>query len=163
ASALRLQWTGSVRDRVFLTQLLHDASLKVVREAMMTSGAVGYTESMPFLVQKLGDRYLRRDARDALLKLGPVVIPELRRRLSDPIEDPAIRRRIPKTLALMRTQKAADALVEVLQQLDYQLDYIVLKALNRMRTTWPDVVIGRSRIEAAVALERQEYDKLRAV
>jgi ATP/ADP translocase len=163
ASALRLQWTGSLRDRAFLTQLLHDASLKVVREAMMTSGAVGYTESMPFLVAKLGDKRLRRDARDALLKLGPVVIPELRRRLSNPSEDPAIRRRIPKTLALMGTQKTADALVEVLQRLDYHLDYIVLKALNRMRTTWPDVVIGRSCIETAITVERQEYDKLRAV
>jgi hypothetical protein len=52
------------------------------------------------LIEKLADRSLRRDSRQALLRFGDAVIPELVRRLSDTAEPDAIRQRIPKALAL---------------------------------------------------------------
>src|SRR5439155_2546229 len=128
ASALGLRWSDSSWDRELLTRLLQDSSPDVVRQAVVTSGLTGYSEAMPFLIEKLADKRLRNDARAALLKLGGIVIPELVRRLSDKNERFAIRMRIPKTLALTGTQQAADALIDHIHALDYHLDYVVMKA-----------------------------------
>ena len=163
ASALRLQWTGSQRDRARLHWLLEDSSTDVVRQAITTSATVGYREALPLLISKLGDRRLRRDAREALLKMGAVVIPELIRRLSSANEEAIVRRRIPKTLALTGRQKAADALMQQLHCLGYDLDFAVIKALNRMRVNSPQIVFDAAPITDAIDYERQQYDWLRAI
>jgi hypothetical protein len=163
ASALRLHWSDSSRDRELLNRLLQDSSPDVVRQAIVTSGLTGYREAMPFLIEKLADKRLRNDARDALLKLGGVVIPELVRRLSDKNEPFAVRMRIPKTLALMGTPPAAAALIDHIHALDYHLDYVVMKALNRLRINTPELAIDTERVTAAIAREREEYDRLSAI
>jgi ATP/ADP translocase/HEAT repeat protein len=163
ATAMRLQWTGSFRDRAVLTRLLHDSSAAVVREAMITCGVVGFQESLPLLVEKLSDKRLRRDARSALLTLGCPIIAALGQRLSDPDVDPAIRKRIPKTLALTGSQEAADVLLDHLHRWDYQLDCTVLKALNRMRANSPQIVLEPARVETIMDSERQRYERLHAI
>jgi AAA family ATP:ADP antiporter len=163
ASALRLQWTESPRDHELLNELLHDPSRDVVLEAIVTSGVVGHSEAVPFLIAKLGDNRLRRTARDALLKFGPRIIPDLVRRLADPTLDTAIRKRIPKVMALSGRQTAADALVGHLHRLDYDLDYAVMRALNRIRVDSPAITIEVERVILAIRREREEFDRLRAV
>jgi len=162
ASALRLDWNGSRRNRELLSRLLRDSSVAVAREAIITAGAVGYTEEMPFLIECLGNNRLRAEARQSLLKLGDFVLSELIRRLRDPAEPFALRKRIPKTLALSGRQEAADALIHDLHRLDYHLDYAVLKALNRIRMNAPDIAIERSAVVTAIEKEREECDKLNA-
>jgi hypothetical protein len=142
---------------------LQDSSSDVVRQAIVTSGLVGYSEASSFLIEKLADRQFRRDARDALLKLDLVVIPELVRRLSDKNERFAVRMRIPKTLALMGKQGAADALIAHIHALDYHLDYAVMRALNRLRVNSPELAIDTARVTMAITRERDEYDRLSAI
>jgi AAA family ATP:ADP antiporter len=163
ASALSLYWNGSPQDRHLLLQLLRDSSADVARQAIVTAGMVGFREATPVLIETLADKKLRRDARDALLKLGSEVIPALVRRLSDHNEPISIRTRIPKTLALTGTQQAADALMEHLHSLDYHLDHAVMKALNRMRIDSPGIVVDAARVHRAISKEREEYDRLRAI
>jgi len=115
------------------------------------------------LIEKLADKSLRGEARQALLKFGDDVIPELALRLSDPAEKPAVRLRIPKTLALTGKQQAADTLIQHLHQLDDHLDYAILKALNSMRVISPGVVVNERLVRACIGKEREEYDRLRAV
>src|SRR5262245_4933258 len=163
AVALRLQWTNSARNRALLNNLLYDRSIAVVREAIVTAGVIRYSEAVPFLTEKLADNRFRREARHALLQFGDAIIPDFVQRLSNDAEDPVIRRRIPKALALSGKQSAALALIERLHRLDFHLDYSVLKALNRMRTTSPDVIINEDLVRAAINKERNEYDQLRSV
>jgi len=163
ATALRFKWSDSGRDRALLNRLLHDWSEEVIREAIVTAGVVRHTEAVPFLIEKLADRSLRRDARHALLKFGDAVISQLVGRLSSDGENPAIRRRIPKALALTGKQTAADALIRRLHRLDFHLDYAVLKALNRLRMTSPDTVINPELVNVAINKEREEYNRLRSV
>jgi ATP:ADP antiporter, AAA family len=160
AGVLRLQWTGSVRNRQRLNGLLHDPSPAVRREAIVTAGAVAHREAIPILVETLVDKNLRREARLALLGFGRAAIPELVGRLSDSAERFAIRRHIPKTLALTGKQEAADALVQRFHRLDYRLDFAVLKALNRMRMNSPGIVVDGEFVSAAIRKEREEYDRL---
>ena len=160
AGVLRLQWTGSVRNRERLNGLLHDPSPAVRARAIVTAGAVAHREAIPMLIETLVDKNLRREARLALLGFGRPVIPELVRRLSDSAESFAVRRHIPKTLALTGKQEAADALAQGLHRLDYHLDFAVLKALNRMRVNSPAIVVDGEFASAAIRKEREEYDRL---
>ena len=163
ATTLRLHWSNSGRNRALLNSLLEDSSNAVVRQAIVTAGMVRYLDALPLLIEKLADKSLRREARQALLKFGDHVIPELVFRLSDPAEKLAVRRRIPKTLALTGKQKAADALIQHLHRLDDDLDYTVLKALNSMRVVSPGIVVNERLVRACIGKEREEYDQLRAV
>ena len=163
ASALRLHWTDLANDRELLNRLLRDPSIPVLREAIVTAGVVGYTDAMPHLIEKLADKRLRTEARRALLNFGGAMIPELVRRLSNPAEDPRIRKRIPKTLALTGNQEAANALIYHLHRFDYHVDYAILKALNRMRVNSPEIVIDPAVVRAAINKEHEEYEKLKAM
>jgi ATP/ADP translocase len=163
ASALSLNWSGSGRSAEILHDLLRDPSPEVSRQAIRTAGLLKHERAIPLLIEKLADNRLRPDARDALLKFGDKVVPVLVRRLSDPNEDFAIRRRIPKALAFTGSQRAADALMENLHRFDYHFDYAVLKALNRMRVTYPEIAISRDAVAQAIEKEHAEYEWLRSV
>jgi HEAT repeat protein len=163
ASALRLHWSGSRQNRELLDSLLGDGSTMVVREAIATAGIVRHEEAVPLLIDMLAEKTLRNDARNALINFEEIVIPILRRRLVDPVENPAIRKHIPKTLALTGRQEAADALMESLLISDYELSHAVLRALNRMRTTTLAIVIDRELILVAIEKERERYERLRGI
>jgi ATP/ADP translocase len=160
ASGLRFHWNDVPDNRGLLKSLLWDPCPAVVRQAMLTAGAVRHKEFVPLLINRLGDRRLRRYARASLLKFGDAVIPDLVRRLSNKEEPPAIRRRIPKVLALTGKQQAANALMRQFHRLDYHLGYAVLKALNRMRVHFPQIVLDRNVVEAGIRLEHGEHSKL---
>jgi ATP/ADP translocase len=163
AGALRLHWTGSSDDRRLLSGLLKDPSPAVERQAMATAGLVKYDSAIPILIGRLGDRALRQDARDALVRFGGMVIPDLLRHLLDAEERRAIRTRIPKVLALTGRPQAAAALLRSLHRCDYHLDYAVLKALNRMRVNYPKLVFNRERVTGAIHREREAHDGLKQV
>jgi hypothetical protein len=160
ASAMRLSWRDSDSDRALMRRLLSDTSIDVVRQAMITAGTVGYAHAVPVFIEKLADRRLRRDAQTALLKCGRRAIPELVTRLSDSTESMAVRRRIPKALALTGAQEAAAALLQQFHQLDYHLDYAVLKALNGMRVESPGMAMDKDAVLAAIDRECQAHGDL---
>src|SRR5262249_11037501 len=149
--------------RRLLDDLLHDSSVTIVREAITTAGVVGYTESVPLLIEKLADKSLRRDSRQAILAFGDLVIPELVQHLSDSNESLRIRMRVPKTVALSGNQTAADTLIRNLHCYGYRLDYAILKALNRLRVNVPQIVFDADAVRSAINREREEYEKLRMV
>jgi ATP/ADP translocase len=163
ATALRMYWNPTAKNAELLTELLHSNSLAVTREAMATAAAVGFRDAVPFLIEKLSDKHLRHDAHQALLKYGNPVVVELARRLSNPDEDPRIRQRLPKALGLTGKQAAADALLAQLGVEDFQLDYAILKALNRMRANSEAIVLDEEVVRRSISRERETYDTLRAL
>src|SRR5262249_27035334 len=138
-------------------------SIEVERQAINTAGNVKYDDAIPLLIEKLVDKRIRREAREALLKFGDAVVPELERRLSDGAQPLAVRAQIPKVLAYTGTQEAADALLASLHRLRYELDYPVIKALNRMRNNWSIIRLNNDVVAAAIWKEREAYDRLRAI
>jgi len=54
-------------------------------------------------------------------------------------------------------------LLENFHRRGYHLDFSLLKALNRLRVNFPELVMDASRVQAAIVRERQEYDQLRAI
>lgn len=160
AGALRFFWTGSFRDRESLDGLLRDSSAAVVRQAIVTAAMVRYEDAVPSLIEKLADRRFRRDARAALSNFGDSITAELVSRLVDADQPIRIRMRIPKTLALAGTPEAAETLLRSLHQVDYRVDYAILKALNRMRVGFPKIRLDRARVIRAIRTEREAYDRL---
>jgi len=163
ATALRLHWTDSGRDRELLNSLLRDSSPVVVREAITTAGVVRHRAAATKLIARLADKDLRRDARQALLNFGEALIPELARRLSDPSENPKIRVRIPKTLALTGSQRAANVLLLHLNGGERDLDHVVLRALNSMRAAFSSIVIEPAMVLESIQKEREQFDRLMTV
>src|SRR5262249_15254345 len=90
------------------------------------------------------------------------VIPELVSRMSDPLEQAQIRKRIPKVLASTGKQEAAAALMQHLGRAGYSLNHRILKALNNMRVSSPLIELDHSVVEAALCDEREQYDRLSA-
>src|SRR5207237_9980668 len=60
-------------------------------------------------------------------------------------------------------QAAADAITAMLHSLDYERDYGVIKALNRMRVNSPGIVFDAASVTASIATERSEHDQLRSI
>ncbi len=163
ASVLSLRWNGSLRACELLTELMNDPSPEVSRQAIRTAGIVEMEDAIPLLIQKLPDKRLRPEAREALLKFGDRVIPELVRRLSAHDEPVSVRIRIPKALAFTGRQHAADALLGSLHRFDYHLDFALMKALNRMRQNWPAIAINEDRVSGAINKEHEDYARLRSM
>jgi ATP/ADP translocase len=162
ASALSFQWTGARRSCRLLDRLLRDPSYEVVRQAIRTSGNVKYDDAVPVLIEKLAEKRLRSDVRDALLKFEGEAVRELVRRLLDTREPHAVRVRIPKVLAYTGRQDAADVMTSCLNKVETDLEYSVLKALNVMRARSSEIRIDSALIVSAINRERQAYDRLGA-
>jgi AAA family ATP:ADP antiporter len=163
ASAINLVWTGSALVRRYLDRLLRDSSPEVARQAIQTTANVRYDGAIPVLIGMLADSRLRADAREALLRFGDDIFPELARQLLDDAVPMAVRARIPKVLAYSGKQTAADILTASLHQAPANLDIPVMKALNRMRLQFPDVVFQRQAVLDLISRERDDYLQLQAM
>lgn len=161
AGALKFRWTDSLQDRQALDWLLRDTSSAVVRQAMITTGMVKYQEAVPLLIENLGDRRFRREARGALSKFGDRVRKELVSLLLADECPMRIRLAIPKTIAAAGTEESADTLLRCVHQVDYHLDYATLRALDRMRGAFPGIRFDRQRVVGAIQTERVACDDLK--
>ena len=147
------------RFRRLLIPLLYDSSPEVADEAMESVGAAGADDFVfvPTLIALLRDRRLKSRARSVLVGYGPPVIDALAHFMRDKDEDVWVRRHIPATLALIRDQKAADALVGALDEEDGFLRYKVISALARLRREQDNLVLPRERIETLIHKEARKY------
>ena len=111
ATAIREIRNPEVRH--LLIPLLQDPEPDVAEEAMRSVMALRPLDVLfvPTLISLLGDRRLKSGARDALVSYGESVLDMLSHVVSDPAEDPWIRRHIPATIARIPCQHAMDSLV----------------------------------------------------
>jgi len=112
------------------------------------------------LIEKLADRRVRQDSREALVKFGGGITAVLSLRLCDPRESMRIRMCIPRTLALGGTQDGANMLTRVLHHFDFPLDFEVLKGLNKLHAAFPQIRLDTVRVVDAIHTEREIYDHL---
>lgn len=137
--------------------LLKDDSREVVQIAVKNTGQTQAHEFVPELLEALATSSVRKYARDALAEYGEDVINTLADRLSDPSADIIILKEIPRVLALIRSQASVDVLFGNLAHGELSVRYAVIKALNKLRVSFPSIKIDRSLIEERLHFEVRRY------
>jgi AAA family ATP:ADP antiporter len=141
----------------YLGILLNDDSPEVVQAAVTSAGQIRSEESVPTLLNHLQTKKIRRYARQSLAEYGEDVMDELVRHMEDPQYDVKIRRRIPGVLALIRSGRSVEALLNNLDNSDLSIRYEVMKALNKLRSKFPSLKMNRSVIEDRIFFEMKLY------
>ena len=117
---------------------------------------------MEVIVRHLGDAKLRGTAVEALTSYGEQIISPLGELFNNDVISAPIRRQIPRILSRLRFQASADILQECLGIGDLTVRMAVLKALNRLRETAPELKYGAELISKRIRQEAQSYFELYA-
>jgi ATP/ADP translocase/HEAT repeat protein len=144
----------------FLERLLDDPEREVVQQAVRTAAEIHYEPAIPRLISMLARAPLRREARNALLKLGDPALAELRRRLEDDQTPLEVRTRIPKVLAFSGDPRVAGFLLGLVHRFGRQLDMRLLRAVNRMHATRPDIAFEPESVSALIRVECEKHRRL---
>jgi AAA family ATP:ADP antiporter len=167
-SDVRAEMTGAlgqIGDPVAseaLVQLLYDCDLKVVQAAI---GAVRHrferTGPNPLyatiLISLMGNRRLKHEAREALVTQGEAALDPLLHFMRSLDEQIWVRRAVPKTIALIESQAAVDALIDSLDAPDALLRTKIIEALSYLRSRRPDLKFNRRRITPRLSEEAARY------
>ena len=144
----------------YLQRLLRDPDREVVKQAIRTAGEIRYEAVIPLLITLLARAPFRREAREALLLLGEPALSELRERLQDDKTPLEIRARIPKVLSFSATPDAAALMLAAVHRSTPRLDMPLLRAVNRLRQQYPDLVFDTGQVAALIHEERKKYLRL---
>lgn len=136
-----------------LDALLADEDPEVLRAAIRAAGKLRKRRAAPRLLELLGDARVRDEAADALVALGDRVFGSLRDRLLDSFAPLDARLEIPPVLARIGNQHAVDALVEGLLEVEPELRFQTIRALNDLRGEHPNLEIDVVRLRAALGFE----------
>jgi len=143
-------------------QLLYDDDLTVVRNAIESirvrlDRAGPNPIYVPTLVSLMGNRRLKHESREALVAIGGDAVGPLRHFMTSDDEHIWVRRAVPKTLALLGVQSAADALEENLNAGDTVLRSKIVEALCFMRARHRETRFSERRVKAQVQAEASRY------
>jgi AAA family ATP:ADP antiporter len=120
-------------------RLLQHPNPQVKRQAILSAGAAGHRELVPFLVPLLSDAEWAPDARMALREYGPRILGTLADTLRDPTENIEVRRSIPLVLAYIPYQPSVDILLDGLFDYDGLVRYRAIRALGKLRLVDPSL------------------------
>jgi AAA family ATP:ADP antiporter len=149
-----------------LMMLLYDPHRTVVRAAI--AGVRRRMERwevnplyLPRLIAVMGNRRIRKAAREALIAAREGAIPALELFMTSEDEDIRVRRAVPRTLARIGSVSAADALSEHMEVGDLWLRSEVFAGLGSLRRRAAGINVTRRRIALALEVEIREYRELR--
>jgi ATP:ADP antiporter, AAA family len=149
ADAIRFRPSGRLEE--LLPRLAKDPSVEVRRAVLAAMAAAPSARYLPVLVQMLGVRQLRSEARATLVELGDMALSFLSGALADPERPVAIRRHIPRTLMRFDPQKAARALLDQLvAETDGSVRFKILRALGFLRSRNPGIELDRRVLDELV-------------
>jgi HEAT repeat protein len=142
-------------------KLIDDPAPEVTAAAAAAGASSGNMKLVFNVVNMLGVATLRQGARDALLVYGERIIGTLGDFLSDSQGDLAIRREIPWVLCRIASKRSLEILLDNLETEDSDLKYRVVKALNRLHESNPELPIPHALIDERIHSEvRGYYDAL---
>lgn len=143
-----------------LRELLDDQDVGVRRIAIASTGTSGTLELAGRLVRFLSWRDERREAREALARLGDAVVPLVSSALDDGSRALALRLQLPRVLRRIGTQAALDALLFSNGADDPSLVYRVGAALSQLVESHPELRVDAARVLAAVGRRREATPRL---
>jgi AAA family ATP:ADP antiporter len=120
-------------------RLLQHPRPAVKRQAILSAGAAGHRELVPFLIPLLSEAESAPDARMTLREYGPRILGTLADTLRDPTEDIEVRRSIPLVLAYVPDQTSVDILLDGLFDYDGLVRYRAIRALGKLRLVDPSL------------------------
>ena len=154
AQAIALR--GSDADH-HLTQLLEDPDPTVQEAGCKAAGQIADRRHFDTLIRRLGDRAVRGAATESLGHFGPRICGALGDILVDPTTPTAIRRRIPRVLRLIHDQQSVDVLLTSLAGADDANSLAILKALNRLRESAPNLKFKSDVVAKQITAEAKRY------
>jgi len=147
-------------DVGLLLPLLEDPVASVAAAAIRAAGTLRHPDCLDTVIRRLGDRRLRRAALEALIAYGEPVCAVLAERLLAETTPPPVRRQIPRVLAALASQSAAEALERCLSVAEPPIRTAVLKALSRLRERAPHLRFTPDRITDEIRHEARSYYQL---
>lgn len=140
-----------------------DPNKKVVHQAILSAGQTLHSYFIPELIRFLDDEKKQAAAQEALSNYGDEIIPILIRYSNDPATSMETIRSFPEILEKFGRQETVEFLFEMLQKGDYNLRLAILKALNKMRKTFPYLHFNERRTINFILEEAKVYESLLAV
>ncbi len=107
----------------------------------------------PHLIPLLARDEIFREVVAGLRTLAPRCTGQLVDALLDPAEDAVVRRRIPRVLRTVPTQRAAEGVLQGLRDVRFDVRYRCAQALVRMQELNPDLEISKHEVIAATLHE----------
>ncbi|MGD0013703.1 MAG: Npt1/Npt2 family nucleotide transporter [Bryobacteraceae bacterium] len=145
-----------------LHRLLKDPDPGVAAAACKAAGSLGHRTYVDALIQRLGDSRVRRDAIEALAAFGPRIAGTLGDVLKDERVPVAIRQQAPRVLRRMADQRSVDVLWQSLGQPNLGIRSAVLRALNGLRETAPNLRYDGASVTQHIYNEVRYYYELSA-
>lgn len=140
-----------------LAGFLRDESFPVVEAALLSVAALKPKHEVTLIRGMLRDRNLRAAASKALAAYGESVLPQLRAELADASAEPAVRRQIPRVLADIGGQRAAELLLASLDEADHIVRHQILRALNRIGKHRSSDLFRRAGVGDLIVQELRRY------
>ena len=122
-----------------LRQLLDDRDPLVASAACLSAGRIGNRIHFEQIAQRLHDHAVRGSAIQALAMYGVRVCGSLGDILTDENAPLPVRRQIPRVLRLIHDQRSVDVLISSAGCADLTIRAAVVKALNRLRESAPEL------------------------
>jgi ATP:ADP antiporter, AAA family len=145
-----------------LQRLLADADTGVAAAACRAAGAVRNRAYVYPVFRRMAEAPVRGAAIEALAKYGPQICGTLGDLLADEGQPAAVRRQIPRILKLIPDQRSADVLLRAAGHQDLAIRAAVLKGLNRLRETAPELNFDGRYVNARIYAEARYYYELGA-
>lgn len=138
-------------------ELLTDTAPEVIRETITTIGLLKDREHVPWLINALGSKRQRAVSRNSLAEFGVTILGTLNDYLLATDIPFKVRKNIPAVMALMPQQASVDTLTASVGQVEPQLKYFVVKALNRLRNKFTGLKFNKSAVDSAFIEETRNY------
>uniref|UniRef100_Q028W6 ADP,ATP carrier protein n=1 Tax=Solibacter usitatus (strain Ellin6076) TaxID=234267 RepID=Q028W6_SOLUE len=155
--------THSQEDGAALRRLLDDPDPLVASEACRAAGQVGDRIYFEQIARRLADHAVRGRAIESLAMYGARVSGSLGDTLLDSHTPLVVRRQIPRVLRLIRDQRSVDVLAGSLGAPDLPLRLAVVKALNRLRESAPELLMPKPAIQQQIQAEARYCFELHAL
>jgi HEAT repeat protein len=143
-----------------LHELLTDHDLEVVSSALHAAGMVKGRAYLYAMIEALANPRLRAQSIRALASFGPAISGTLADVLLDEAVPLRVRRSIPRVLKNIPTQRSVDVLLPAIGHPDLTIRSAVLKALNRLRETTPDLNFQDAQVMEQLMKEARQYYEL---
>ncbi|MFQ5865732.1 MAG: Npt1/Npt2 family nucleotide transporter [bacterium] len=140
-----------------LVLLLNDDSISVQQVATESAGKVLHDDFVDILIAKLGNPRLRKLARIALANYSDRILPRLMRVLNDADNNMLIRKSIPRVLCQIKSDESLDVLIENLEHQNTIIRYEVIKSLNKIRKSCPELEFDQEKICSTLMIEIRDY------
>jgi len=146
-----------------LHHLLKDHELAVRQGALQSAGNLQDVAYLYELLTALGDTRLRGDAIQAIGSYGERIMGSLSDALNDDQTALEVRKRIPRILRNIRTQRSVDTLLPATASPELAIREAALRALNQLRITAPNLKFNDAFVERQLMDEARVSYELNAV